>query len=548
MTDLGSKKTTAGQTTATMGRRTLLQLAGGAAGLAAVGAPIREAFGQSASVLVVAETFNIKTLDPSRSIEGTQMMVNRVLYDTLVTFDGEDIKTPKPSLATEWKVSSDGKVYTFTLRPGVKFTSGNPLTAEDVKWTIERMMHLKATTAFFVEGIEKVEAPNTNTIVVHLKQPQSSLLAILTTPSLGILDSKTVIANGGDASPDAKTKDKAEQYLNAKSAGSGSYVLQAYTPEQEFVLVKNPNYWRGAAKIDRIVIRNIAEAASQELLMKKGDVDIALNIGHDQIASLQRAGVTVRSSAVSVIFYLQMNEDPAISGSFANPAVRQAARYAIDYEGLLTIAGPGSAPLAGLLPTIFPGAPDPKEAVKQDRARAVAILKKANLTDVSGKLTFYQDATVNGVSMNLLAQKLQSDMAAVGIKLELGGMPLALAVAQWRAAKTGVGLFRWVADFADPSNYLSFLPDGAVGKRSNWTAQGNPTGAELVKLGQEARTEMDGAKRASLFQNLQRKLVEAGPYIPLFQPAAPYAHTPKISNATYHSVWRIDFYTVAKSA
>jgi peptide/nickel transport system substrate-binding protein len=535
----------AGKLASSFTKRALVRLTAVAAGVGLLGLQL----GQTAAaqtMLVVAETFNIKTLDPSRSIEGTQMTVNKVLYDTLVTFEGEDVKTPRPSLATEWSTSEDGRSYTFKLRSGVTFASGNPLTAADVKWSLDRMINLKATTAFFVEGIESIEAPDAVTVVIRMKEATPALLAILATPSLGILDSKTVIANGGNAGPGANTTDKAEQYLNSKSAGSGAFVLESYTPDQEFVLVKNPKYWRGPAAIDRIVIRNITEASAQELALKKGDIDIALNIGQDQIASLEKAGVTVRASPVAVIFYLQMNIDPAVAGSFANPIVWQAVRSALDYEGLLTLAGPGATPLAGLMPAIFPGAPDANGAAKMDRAKAASLLKGANLSRVSGKLTFYQDATVNGVSMNLMAQKIQADLAAVGITLDLGGVPIPLAVAQWRAGTTPVGLFRWVADYADPANYLGFLPGAAVGKRSRWLEDTSPAAAELVQLGNEARKEPDAAKRAALYEKLQTRLVETGPYIPLFQPAAPYAYRPNVTGVTYHSVWRIDFATVKK--
>src|SRR5437870_6683076 len=119
-------------------RREFLRLIGGGAGLIAasrllpISATRAAPPGQTAA-LIVAANFVIKSLDPARTIETTSEMVNHGTYDSLVTFDGEDLKTPKPSLATSWRVSNDGKIYTFTLRQGVKFSSGNPLTARDVK-------------------------------------------------------------------------------------------------------------------------------------------------------------------------------------------------------------------------------------------------------------------------------------------------------------------------------------------------------------------------------------------------------------------------------
>lgn len=225
-------------------RRALLRVLGGGAGLAALG-PFLPVTGTRAApvagVLVVGTNFVIKSLDPGRTIETTSETINHATYDSLVTFEGEDLKTPRPSLATEWKLSGDGRTYTFTLRPNVRFASGNPVTSTDVKWSLDRVTNLKSSPLFFVEAVEAVLAPDPRTVVIRLKAPQPAFIAILSSPSLGVLDSKLVMENGGDAGPDAKDKDKAEPYLNAHSAGSGPYVLTSYVPDQLVVLARNPN-------------------------------------------------------------------------------------------------------------------------------------------------------------------------------------------------------------------------------------------------------------------------------------------------------------------
>src|SRR5207247_10410415 len=129
-------------------RREFLRLIGGGTGLIAssrlvpISASRAAPPGQTAA-LIVAANFVIKSLDPARTIETTSEMVNHGTYDSLVTFNGEDLKTPKPSLATSWRVSNDGKIYTFTLRQGVTFSSGNPLPARDVKSAPHRIRNLK---------------------------------------------------------------------------------------------------------------------------------------------------------------------------------------------------------------------------------------------------------------------------------------------------------------------------------------------------------------------------------------------------------------------
>ena len=532
-------------------RRTFIRLAGSAAGLAVfclamLGTRVGQASGAAPKQLTVGELFSLRTLDPGRTQEVTALMINKALYDTLVTFHGEDVKTIRPSIATKWSVSADGLSYTFKLRSDVKFTSGNPLTSADAKWSLDRIIHLKATTKFYVKTLDRVEAPDPTTLVIHLKHPDPSLLAKLTTPSLGVVDSKLVMHNGGDAGPDASTKDKAEAYLNAHSAGSGPFILESFITDQEIVLVKNPNYWRGPAKLDRVVFRHISEGTMRELLVKKGDIDLALNISQDQLPALKKAGVTVKSTPIAMIFYIQINQDPAVSNDFANPLVQQAIRYAIDYDGLMTIVGAGAKPLASLMPSIFPGAPDSKEAYKTNPAKARALLKQANVKNPKAEMIFYASWIINGIPIDLIAQKIQSDLAAVGINLVLGPKPNALARAQWRGGKAQLGLFRWVADYADPSNYMGFLPDGSVGKRARWTSESSPEAKELAELGHKAITETNDAKRTEMYEDVERRLAKIGPFIPLFQPAAPVAFNTKVKGITFHSVWSVDFYPVSK--
>ena len=238
--------------------------------LVAAATTLMPAADAGAQALVVGANFVIKSLDPARTVETTSNMVNHSVYDSLVTFDGEDLTTPKPSLATDWTVSPDGKTYTFRLRRNVRFASGNPLTSADVKWSLDRVRYVKSNPAFFLNSVEDILAPDPFTVVLKLKAPNPSLLPILSSSSLGAIDSKLVSQKGGDASPDAKDKDKAEPFLLAQSAGTGAYVMERYVPDQEVVLVRNPNHWRGAAKVERIVIRNITEPATQKLQLERG--------------------------------------------------------------------------------------------------------------------------------------------------------------------------------------------------------------------------------------------------------------------------------------
>jgi peptide/nickel transport system substrate-binding protein len=154
------------------------------------------------------------TNDPSRTYEYTSQMLDQSAYDTLVTVEAPDFTKIQPKLATKWDVSRDGTTYTFTLRSGVKFISGNPLTAHDVRFSLRRLKHLKDNPAFFMDPVKDIEVVNDTTVKIVLSGPDASFLAALAAVPCGVLDSKTVIAQGGTDAEDAKEKDKATEYLN----------------------------------------------------------------------------------------------------------------------------------------------------------------------------------------------------------------------------------------------------------------------------------------------------------------------------------------------
>lgn len=534
-------------------RRDLLRLTGGGVGLALTGTmlswdTVMAAPADRGTLLVGENVNNIRSQDPARTIEVTGMMIHHVTYDTLVTFDREDLKTPKPLLATDWKVSNDGLLVTFSIRDGVRFVSGNALTAADVKWSLDRVLNLKANTLFLLDGVDEVNVVNPRTVAIRLKAPQPSLIPILSHPGLGILDSKLVMEKGGESGPGANTKDQAEPYLNAHSAGSGSFVLTSYVPAQELVLERNPNYWRGAPRLQRIVIRHVPEPVTQALQVLRGDLDLAMSIGQDQIAPLRRAStVDVRTSPAATTFYVLMNNNPEIGGPFANPKVQQAVRYALDYEGIMAIAGPGAVRLPGVIPTLFPGSLNPSEAVKTDRAKARSLLSEAALGEVRGKLSYGSDQVSWGIPMALLAQKIQGDLAQVGINLQLDGLPIVTAIQGYRGGRNQVGVWGWAADYPDPSDFLVYAPGRVVGKRAGWLPSASPAAQQLATLADQAEAEIDPRKRVALLQDWERRMAQVGPYAPLFQPAVPYASRSNVENVAYHSVWAVDFYPIRKT-
>jgi len=501
------------------------------------------------SQLVIGANFVIQSLDPGRSIETTTNMINHSTYDSLVSFEGEDLTTPVPRLASEWTVSEDGTSYTFTLQPDVTFASGNPLTSTDVKWSFDRVRNLQSNPLFLVEKITAVEAPDPQTVVITLGSPYPGILPILASPSLGIIDSVLVSENGGTDAADAAETDTAEEFLNSQSAGSGPYKLTSYLPDQEVVLESNPNYWGEAPAFDRIVIRNITEAATQKLQLESGDIDIATGLSQDQVPTMQGSeGITVNSSPAATTFYVLMNNNPDVGGAFSNPLIQQAVRYALKYDEILALAGPGAVRLAGIIPTVFPGALDPADATETDQEKARSLVSEAALDSVAGELSYASDSVIWGVQMNILAQKIQSDLAEVGIELALDGLPRTTALQKYRDAENQVGVWSWAADFPDASNFLVYLPGRTVGTRAGWPADYSDEAEALVALGEDAESTVDDTERVEMYHEIENTIREIGPYAPLFQPAVPYAYRSDLSGVTFNSVWGVDLYAVSRNA
>lgn len=502
------------------------------------------------AVLRVATLLDIKTLDPGRTLENQTSNIRHVTNDTLVTFVGEDLSQVRPSLATQWKISPDGRTYTFAIRPNVRFAiSGNGLTSADFKWAFERLININGPGAFLLNGVDAVQAPDPLTVVLRLHEPLPALLATLTHPALCPLDSKVVGANGGTSGPDARDKDTAEAYLNSHSAGTGPYVLAGYVPKQEVVLLKNPTHWRGMPRFDRIVIRAIPEPTDQALLVEKGDVEVAVNLGRNEAARLRNVpGVTVKTSLALNVVSLAMNNNPQVGGPFSNPKVQQAVRYALDYDGILALADPGAVRAAGLIPTNLPGSRPTREAVKTDRERAKALLREANLGEISGTYIYGSGLAGYGIDLSLLAQKIQQDLAAVGIKVSLNNMPYPVWIDNLRNGKIQIGTAGWNADYMDASNYFVWLPGRAVGgRRFGWLPESNPQARETAQLGQAAEREVDPAKRIALFQEVDRRLGDVGPYVPLYQPAVSYAFRSSLRGVTYVTGWFVDYGMISRA-
>src|SRR5262249_16551573 len=256
-------------------------------------------------------------------------------YDTLVKFEGADLTNLKPGLATKWDIkdAGDNWTLTFTLADGVKFASGNPLTSADVVYSIQRIINLNLSPAFLVTStggmtVDSITAPDAKTVVMTLPKTSAGpniFLRVLTAPPLSVVDSVEVKKHEAQANG---KNDYGDTWLLDHSAGSGPYVLDHWTKSSEFLLKANPNA-AAQPKTPNILLKHVADSASQQAQLDKGDADIAFDLTPEQFkAESSNKDISTSKGGNLQIFYLGMN---VIQKPLDNPDVREAIRYAIDY-------------------------------------------------------------------------------------------------------------------------------------------------------------------------------------------------------------------------
>ncbi|HEU5270822.1 MAG TPA: ABC transporter substrate-binding protein [Jatrophihabitans sp.] len=494
--------------------------------------------GSTGDSLVVESSFNLKTSDPGRMFEPTGLLIDRAMYDTLLTFANGDMTKPVPDLATSYTASPDAKTYTFTLRQDAKFSDGTPVTSADVVFSLNRVANLKGNPSFLLAGLT-ASAPDPHTVVLTSATPNPAVPFIVPNPALGILNSKAVKAAGGTDGADADKTDKAESALNSKSEGSGPYLLSSYNAASEVVLTRNPTYWGTKPHYGKIVLRNVASNV-QKLDVLKGESQIAVDLSPAQAQGM--SGVNIVNGASPNLFFVFTNNSPKVSAATSNPDFQEAVRYGLDYAGLLQLAGTGSVQAAGVIPSMFLGSLPASDAVQRDLPRAKAALAKSGLGHPTVSLAYPSDLQVNGLNFGDLAARIKQNLADVGITVNLAPAPTQTALDSYRNGKEQLGLWYWGPDYPDPSDYLAFLPGQTVGLRANWAKGADP---DLEAMGTQAQATTDNSARKDLYQQIQRSLNTASPFMPLIQPAQILVSAKSLTGVHSNALWELDLSDVS---
>lgn len=490
----------------------------GAAALAAGVLPGRATSqARKTTLLIGFDIGDSKFMDPARVTESSTYPILRSVYEALITMPPGEYSSFKPLLAVEWGKTPDRKGLRFKLRPNVKFESGNPLTAEDVKFTFERVQNLKdQPSAQFTTNFDRVEIVDAMTVDLYLKDPTLPMYGFIASPQLAIQDSKLVRGQSGVNGPNAKDEDKATAWLDQNSAGSGPYKLVKWERNSVVQLVRNPNYWRGPAPFERIVVRHIGESAAQLLALQRGDIDIAFNLTPEQITSLAgNADIEVIRKPSLDYMYMTLTAGAELNPNLAKKEARQAVAHAIDYDGIRdSLLGGAAIRPVNFIPVGMGGSTVEQTAqfgFRQDLAKARALLAQAGLPNGFSFDMQYGNTAYFGVSYQLIAQKIQADLARIGVKVNLFPMDTVNMRTQFVGGKSQSVISYWTGNM-DVTLWTQPSIE-RMAQRTHWVVP-----QSMKDLVFQATREEDQAKQFQLWLEYQKSLVDNANYIILFQP------------------------------
>ncbi len=499
-----------------LNRRTLLGTAGA---MPLIWTEARPAFAATPKdVIIMAKQIDdIISLDPQEAFEFTSGEICGNVYENLVSPDPENPANIRPELAQSWETSGDGLTTTFKIKPGRVFASGNPVTAEDVAFTLIRAVALNKPPAFIVNqfGFTKdnaastITAPDPETVVLRIKEAQSPtfLLYCLSAVVGGVVDEKMAMSH-------AKDGDYGNAWLKQNSAGSGPWTLRAWRASESVALDANPRH-PAPPSAKRLLLLHRPDPSAQLLLLQKGDIDIARNLAPEQIKALAGDPSFAKlSQSKARVNYLAMNQKNAM---LAKPEVRQAIKWAIDYRLIATNITPEVFEVhQAFLPRGFPAALT-ENPFQKDVDKARALMAQAGLKD-GFEITLDHQTSA---PYSDVAQVLQANLADIGITVKLLAGEDRQVITKTRERRHELAMLRWGSDYMDPhSNAETFCmnPDNGddarnrtVAWRSSWQDE------DLTTRAVAALKERDPGQRVKDYEAMQRDFQQRSAFAIMLQ-------------------------------
>jgi oligopeptide transport system substrate-binding protein len=484
--------------------------------------------------MIVAFQDDLPTLDPAIGYDWKNWSIIKSVFDGLLDYKPGTTEIV-PDLAESFAVSPDGLTYTFVLRKGVKFHNGREMTSADVKYSLERTMNPATQSpggGYYsaIKGFDDyqagkspelagVTAPDAGTVKIELSRPDATMLHLMALNFAHIVPKEEVEKYGAD--------------FGKNPVGTGAYKMTEWVSGQKIVLERNADYFKsGLPRLDKITFEIGQEPIVALLRLQKGEIDLAgdgippakfTEVMNDPA---MKDLVTIADQLHTGYLDINVNIKP-----FDNVAVRQAVNMAIDKARIVQLINNRAVPANQPLPPAMPGYDTSYTGYAYDVEGAKAKLKEAGLEG-----GFETDLYVlNTDPQPSIAQSMQQDLAAIGIKANIKSLDMGTVIAAG-GKKDGAPLLwsggmAWIADFPDPSNFYSAILScgAAIEGGWNWSWYCNK---DLDARAEAANAMTDPAKAAernATWGKIFTDLMADAPYVPIFNEKAYVIHSARIA-------------------
>ncbi|WP_019415779.1 ABC transporter substrate-binding protein [Paenisporosarcina sp. TG20] len=444
--------------------------------------------GGELTVAVIADPVG---LDPHLASAASTVRVIEHVYSGLLSQDVKDYGSYLPDLAEKWDISDDNKTYTFYLVEGVKFHNGRELTAEDVKYSIERIKNpdLGSPRAYMFDKVESINIIDNYTVEFKLSEPFSPLLSNLANSSNAIVP-KEVVEEHGD--------------LQNVAIGTGPFVFEKWTPQTSIELTRYEDYHvENLPYLDKVVLKPIPDDTARTTALRTGSVDLIENVPQKDVQILEGdSSVVVQGGPGTFYDYIgfNMNKPP-----FDNIKVRQAIAWAINRQEIVDISlfGYGTVLDGGPIPNTHWAHADFK-AYGPDLDKAKTLLSEAGYPD-GFKASIKVGAEYK--SQVSIAQVVKEQLQPLGIEIEVQPTEWGLFLDQWNKKEFDMVVLGWIGA-VDPDDWLyAQFHSGEA-----WNAYGLDV-PEIDALLEQGQSIADEAERKTIYQEVQKLIVEEAPYV-----------------------------------
>ncbi|MGJ5132740.1 ABC transporter substrate-binding protein [Bradyrhizobium oligotrophicum] len=496
----------------------------------------------------------VNTLDPN--IPGSTreaFALSMSSYDRLVSFGRKqlngkwvfDLDTITGELAESYQVSADGLKITFKLRPDAKFQDGSPVTAEDVKWSLDRcvtapILGKAQLLTGSLTSADQFKVIDPLTFEVTLPKPDKLALPNLATVYPIIINSKLTKAHATAEDPWALN------WTKENAAGSGAYIVETFKPGEQVIAKRNEAWNRGTpdkpAAFKRLIIQSVPEPATRANLVERGDADLVIDLQASDVQSLEGKGKlkVISTPQYNAVTFISMNNTIP---PFDNVNVRRAIAYALPYDDMFKAALFGrGAPLYGA--TWADGKPPSggypiPQPIKLDLEKAKAYLKDAGMAD--GFSTTFSFNVGQAATAEPMAALVKESLAKIGIKVDIQKLPdaqMSTAINEKKLPFFTEGIVAWL-----PSTDYFYRNFYTGKQRWNYSSTDN---AELEKIAQEARFEADKAKYEEQGKALNAIHFDQMFQIPIWQAAQDAVMQPTVDGYVYQFTRQVDYRNLSR--